>query len=131
MVILKVSDFFEGNSLPNDLQTSPCLGLKIFWMVSLQVSDFFEGNSTSMTLTKFDDHQNSPCLGHKIFLDGLTESVRLFWGKFYVMTTKSHFVWALSFQNTENYASFSECLSDYFEGISKTLALNWYTKGKW
>ena len=53
-------------------------------MVSLKVSDFFEGNSTFKTLSKFDDHQTSPSLGLKNFLDGLTESVRLFRGKFYL-----------------------------------------------
>ena len=59
------------------------LGLGIFLVVvSPKVSDFFEGNSTSKTLTKFDDHQTSSLLGHINFLDGLTESVRLFWGKF-------------------------------------------------
>ena len=41
----KVSDFFEGNSASktltkfDDHQTSPFLGLLIFWMVSLNVSE--------------------------------------------------------------------------------------------
>ena len=61
----------------------PGWDLKIFRIVSPKVSDFFEGNSTTKTLTKFDDHQTLPCLGLRNFSDGLTESVRLFWGKFY------------------------------------------------
>ena len=67
----KCHSFLREILLPDDYEI---WDLKYFWMVSSKVSLFFEGNSASRLLRN---------LGLRIFLDGLTESVTLFWGKFY------------------------------------------------